>query len=640
MSKLLGQSDVDTVREATDLVRLIGEHVPLRPKGREHVGLCPFHDDHTPSFAVVTHKGNAFYKCHSCGAGGDAFDFVMNYHKMEFGEALRFLADRAGITLKPRHEQADGQSSGPSRADLRKANAFAATFFQRTLNDDTAGAVTREIIQQRRIRDEMVKGFGLGAAPNQWDGLAKLIERRGLPLEAFTAAGLIKPRRNEPGYFDMFRNRLIFPICDELGNPVAFGARKIDPEDEPKYLNSAESAVFIKSRTLYGLHLAKRAIIDSKQAIITEGYTDVIACHQAGLCNVVGTLGTALTREHARILSRLCDTVILLFDGDEAGMRAADRGVNVFFTEPVDVKICVLPDQFDPDELLKENGGAERFQAAITKSVDALEYKVQRFRAQLDSASGISGRQKLLEQLLADLVDLGFASMQGVRKSLVMTRLAELLGMTLSDLERAIPRDRKRVDTPASVVVNEPSIPDEADSTNSEDLPAVSRARHLAEREVLAVLLFDPAAGLQPITLETGGTAPAANLLEVDTFGDSCCRAIARIVLQNLQAGQTFTVQQILRETQENDHRQMASLLYFDGERRCADHAENALAALASAVEALLSCIQRETFDQSANQAMQSRSAGSSSIESFQQFLNQRRQTLHRPHAIAQGVRS
>src|SRR5438477_12292185 len=155
-----------------------------------------------------------------------------------------------------------------------------------------------------------------------------------MPTGVFAAAVLIKARKDdqsgEGSFFDMFRNRLIFPIGDEMGNPIAFGARKIDAEDEPKYLNSPESALFNKSRTLYGLHLARRAIIDAKQAIITEGYTDVIACHQAGVCNVVGTLGTALTREHARILSRLCDTVVLLFDGDEAGMRAADRGVNVF----------------------------------------------------------------------------------------------------------------------------------------------------------------------------------------------------------------------------------------------------------------------------------------------------------------------
>ena len=437
-------------------MRLIGEHVSLRPKGREHVGLCPFHDDKNPSFAVVTHKGNAFYKCHSCGAGGDAFDFVMNYHRMQFGEALRFLADRANIILKPRREEPPGADSTSSkRTDLRKANAFAATFFQRTLSDQSVGAVARDVITQRGISDEMVQAFMIGAAPDQWDALSNLIQRRSLPQEIFLAAGLLKPRKEGGGAYDAFRNRLMFPICDELGNPIAFGGRKIDPQDEPKYLNSAESAVFLKSKTLYGLNRAKRAIIEAKQAIITEGYTDVIACHQAGICNVVGTLGTALTRDHARMLSRLCETVVLVFDGDEAGQKAADRGLEVFFSEPVDVKICVLPDEFDPDELLKETNGRRRFDEAVNNSIDALEYKLNRFRSQLETASGISGRQKRLDAFLMDLSSIGMNSMQGVRRSMILARVAELLGVSIADVEAALPKSRK----PAA-----PEIPANAES--------------------------------------------------------------------------------------------------------------------------------------------------------------------------------
>jgi DNA primase len=415
LGRAVGQSDIDAVRESTDLIRLIGEHIALKPRGREHVGVCPFHDDHSPSMAVVTHKGNAFYKCHACGAGGDAFDFVMNYHKMEFGEALRLLADRAGIKLQPRPSEA-ATESGPGRADLRKVNSFAASFYDRALRDEAQGAVGRAMIQQRGISAEMVQAFGLGMAPDSWDALAGLVARRGLPESAFVAAGLLKHRTNGAGLYDSFRNRLIFPICDELGQPIAFGARKLNPDDEPKYLNSAESSVFSKSRTLFGLHLAKRAIMDSRQVIVTEGYTDVIACHQAGITNVVGTLGTALTREHAKVLSRLCDTVVMLFDGDDAGQKAADRAISVFFSEPVDVRICVLPDNLDPDELLKQDDGAERFVAATANSIDALAFKFRRFQQKIAPSTGISARQKLLESFLAELGELGFAAMQGVRK--------------------------------------------------------------------------------------------------------------------------------------------------------------------------------------------------------------------------------
>ncbi|MBT8487168.1 MAG: DNA primase, partial [Phycisphaerae bacterium] len=325
-----GQSEIDQVREATDLVRLVSEHVAIQPRGREYVGLCPFHDDHKPSFAVVTHKGSSFFHCFACGASGDCFRFVMRFHSMEFGEALRYLAERAGITLQPRGaaggERDDG---GPRRGDLIATQERALAFFRRVLADSAAGATARGALEDRGITPDMVDRFQLGAAPEGYDGLLRRLDASDRPVAR--AAGLLKTRQDESGEYDAFRNRLMFPICDEVGRPVAFGGRILDPDDQPKYLNSAESPIFRKSRTLYGLHLARRSIMDASLAIVTEGYTDVIACHQAGFENVVGTLGTALTADHARILARICDTVVLLFDGDEAGQKAADRGVEVFF---------------------------------------------------------------------------------------------------------------------------------------------------------------------------------------------------------------------------------------------------------------------------------------------------------------------
>ena len=376
--------DVDKVRDATDLVALIAEHVSLQPKGREHVGLCPFHDDHTPSFTVVTHKENAFYKCHSCGAAGDAFNFVMDYHKMSFPEAMRHLADRAGIKLSAGADRTRHESS-TSAASLRKANAMATSFFRKVLQDHEQGAAARSVICDRKIDESMVEAFELGAAPAEWDGIARRAQASSIGIETLEAAGLIKSRPRSDGYYDSFRNRLIFPICDELGRPIAFGGRQIDPEDDPKYLNSPESSIFHKSQTLYGLHLAKRAIDQSKQAIVVEGYTDVIACHQAGIDNVVGTLGTALTPEHVKMLRRWCDTVVLVFDGDSAGRKAAnraigrfaDQGVELFFKADIDVKICVLPEGLDPDEILKQPEGEARFRTAIIESENAVRNRIR-----------------------------------------------------------------------------------------------------------------------------------------------------------------------------------------------------------------------------------------------------------------------
>jgi DNA primase len=630
LGRLLGHSDVDSVREATDLVRLIGEHISLRPRGREHVGVCPFHDDHAPSMAVVTHKGNAFFKCHACGAGGDAFDFVMNYHKMEFPEALRYLADRAGITLTPRRETSSEEGGG-SRADLRKVNAFAATFFQRMLNDTEAGAAASEVIQQRGISDDMIRAFGLGAAPNQWDALVRLVERRSLPQTAFIKAGLIKQRPSEPGCYDAFRNRVIFPICDELGNPIAFGARKINPDDEPKYLNSAESAVFSKSQTLYGLHLAKLAVIETKQVIVTEGYTDVIACHQAGITNVVGTLGTALTADHAKILSRLCDAVVLIFDGDEAGQRAADRAVSVFFSQPVDIRICVLPDDLDPDELLKLDGGRERFMDAAARSIDALQYRVKRFRSQLDPAVGLSARQKRLEAFLAELGELGFAHVQGVRKSLVMSQLSELLNVPMPELEKALPRQRRDQraagSTPATSV-----------SSSSGELmdgdDRVPRARRVAERDLLAILVYEPHLARQPVN-----DSPVTSQLKPHDFAVEACRAIAEPIFEALLHGRTMTVQQVLASLDNEHHRRLASSLYFHGQALCGETSETASAALATAVAALHECARRERFQQSAAHRRES-GAPTDLVQAIADLRQRHHETRECLPALAQGVRT
>jgi DNA primase len=628
-----GQTDIDRVRDATDLVQIVGEHVTLRPKGREHVGLCPFHEDRTPSLAVVTHKGNAFFKCHACGAGGDVFDFVRQYHKMEFGEALRYLADRAGITLSPPKNAQIGNtcSDGPSRANLREANSIAALFFRHTLKS-SAGAQGRLILQGRGISDDVCEAFMLGLAPDAWDGLQSAIRRRRLAEADFAAAGLLKPRREGFGYYDAFRNRLIFPICNDLGQPIAFGARKVDPEDEPKYLNSAESALFHKSRALYGIHLAKRAIIDSRQAIVTEGYTDVIACHQHGVTNVVATLGTALTRDHARALSRLCDVVVLVFDGDEAGQRAADRAVEVFFAETVDIRIAVLPDGLDPDELLRQDGGRERFMQAVASAEDALLFKLRRFMAVLDAAPGLSARQKALEQLLGDLADLGFSSIQGVRKRMVLTHLADLLKLSVSDLERAMPQRRASAPAPPLSPANGTALPELAAGPN------VSRARRQAEHELLALLVFEPSLGMQQIS--DGNRTGRISELMAEHFLDPAAAAIARAAFSLIDRSGSFAVQQLLSELEHDEHRRVVSSLYFEGQRLCAG--DSPVECAARAVRGLVEHMAREEHEQALAEFQRRRAdaPNGNTFDAVHKIIRQRQQTPTMAAAICRGVRT
>jgi DNA primase len=446
-------TDRERVREAADIVRVIGEHIALKPKGREYVGLCPFHDDHSPSMGVVPHK--QIYKCFSCGASGDVFTFVQRFLKMDFREALEYLAEKFQIKLAPQKSFAfrgAGPDGGPdggeapsvSRGDLFTASQAAAEFFRLILNHPEHGSAARGIIARRGISPEMQELFMLGASPARWDGLLLTLRNKGLSEQAFVDAALLKRRDDGSGSYDAFRNRVMFPIQDKAGRIVAFGARKIDEQDEPKYLNSAESRIFKKSGTLYGLTQASRAIQRERTALITEGYMDTIACHQGGFSNAVATLGTALTPEHAAELRRICETVILVFDGDQAGLRASDRAVEVFFSQPIDVRICTLAsvtDAKDPDELLKREDGPETFRKALAASVDLLEYRFSRIRSRLEGA-GTSALAKAIEDELATLVDLGLSELTPVRQALIIRRLAELARVDESVIRSAIPMGR------------------------------------------------------------------------------------------------------------------------------------------------------------------------------------------------------
>ncbi len=432
------------ILESTDIVGLVGEHLALKPKGREFVGLCPFHDDHKPSMYVVPAK--QIYHCFSCGAGGNAIDFVMNYHKMEFIDALRFLADRSGLELTPRRApRADADPDQPelSRAALLDASRFAAEFFRAILRHPEHGAAARAMLAKRGLDEDTAETFQIGASPNRWDGLLVTAQKKGVSLEALQRIGLVKPRTEGHGHYDTFRDRLIFPIHDQAGRAIAFGGRRLNDEDEPKYLNSPESALFHKSRTLFALQQASRAIQRENLAIVTEGYMDAIACHQAGLAHTVATLGTAFTPEHARMLQRLCDRVALLFDSDEAGLRAADRAVEAFFAAPIDVKIVRLDGAKDPDELLKQDGGVELLRRAIDNADDALEFRSRRLRDRLAGA-GMSGRARLIEEDLARLAELGLDALSPVRRRLVIRRYADIAGVPESEILRALPKQTAR----------------------------------------------------------------------------------------------------------------------------------------------------------------------------------------------------
>ena len=357
------------VKSSADIVRIIGETVSLKKSGSNYVGLCPFHQEKTPSFSV--HATRQFYYCFGCAAKGDVFRFVMETERVEFPEAVRRVAQRAGIPV-PAPVSASETSSPEAR--LRKAleevHERALAFFRKQLQSAEAAPV-RELIRQRGVTGESVEEFGLGFAPSSGDALGSFLRREGFSPEVLEASGLLV-RREAGGFVDRFRNRWIFPIAAESGRTIAFAGRALGA-DQPKYLNSPETALYSKGRVLYNLSRARDAIRSANAALLVEGYMDVIAVWQAGVKNVVASCGTSLTEPQARRLSRYGPEVIVSYDPDSAGVAATDRSLALLLGEGMSVRILRLPGATDPDQYVQQSG-AEAYQARLAEAQPVFRY--------------------------------------------------------------------------------------------------------------------------------------------------------------------------------------------------------------------------------------------------------------------------
>jgi len=349
-----GDDKIEEVRSRADIVEIVGAHVRLRRAGRNFVGLCPFHNEKTPSFSVNAERG--FFHCFGCGVGGSAFNFIMRVEGLTFPEAVRSLAKKYGVTI-PEYDVA-GPAAGEREAML-KASEVAAEFFAHVLWNTTDGAMARDYLKARGISVETARAFMLGFAPSRPSSLAKALEKRGL-RDAGVKVGLVK--RDGGDAYDMFRGRVMFPIRDAQGRAIAFGGRVLDAR-LPKYINSPESPLYSKARTLYGLFEARQAISSSAssgkdRAILVEGYFDVIALWQAGFKEAVAGCGTALTVDQLRVLSRYTKNVIACFDGDAAGRKASMRALEIFLQAGLLGRGIFIPSGFDPDTFVRERGAA------------------------------------------------------------------------------------------------------------------------------------------------------------------------------------------------------------------------------------------------------------------------------------------
>lgn len=383
------------IKEKNDIVSVISEYVSLRRVGRSYSGLCPFHSEKTPSFNVNPAK--QFFYCFGCGAGGDVISFLMKVENLDFIEAARRLADRVGITWPEYQPTAERRN----RAELYRINKLAAFFFHQCLIKTESGKKARDYLEKRGISSEIWSKFYLGYAIPGWQNLTGVLRQKEIRLELADNLGLVGFGEN--GYYDRFRDRLIFPIFDPKGNVCGFGGRVFD-DSHPKYLNSPDTALFHKGNNWFGLHLAKEAIRKHQRAIIVEGYMDVIQAHQAGFDYTVASLGTALTVEQVKIIKRYTSEVILAYDADTAGQNATLKGLEILRENGINVKILTLPEGHDPDSFIRTYG-ADEFGKLLEKVEDLVSFKIRNALARNDTRTP-EGKAGAVREILPDLASL------------------------------------------------------------------------------------------------------------------------------------------------------------------------------------------------------------------------------------------
>ncbi len=446
------QDYIAELTRRTDITELVRSYVELKRNGRMEKGLCPFHNEKTPSFYVYP-ETDSFY-CFGCGAGGDAITFVKNIQSLSYVEAIKFLAARAGM---PMPDEDDTQAKQRNR--LLSINREAARFYAAALNTQQ-GAQARSYLRGRKLEDKTIRGFGLGYAPAEFGSLLEHLKRQGFSEDELVSAGVCK-RSERGGLYDAFRDRIVFPIIDLRGNVIAFGGRMMGEGRGPKYLNSADTPMFKKSRNLFALNIARKST--SKRMILTEGYMDTISLHQAGFDTAIATLGTALTAEQAKLISNYASEAVICYDSDEAGQRATARAINLFRSTPVNVRVLTLNDAKDPDEFIHKYG-PQRFAQLLDGSGNTIEYALAQVQKQyeLGSPDGRAGYIREALELLArqaspveqDIYAGRIAEQTDVAKAAILTQLDGVMRQHNSKARKE--REKRLKDETAAAAINLP----------------------------------------------------------------------------------------------------------------------------------------------------------------------------------------
>ncbi len=508
---------IDRVRDAVDIVDLISQYVPLKRTGRDYSALCPFHEEKEPSFFVIPDK-QIFY-CFGCHQGGDVFRFLVAHDRLTFPEAVRTLADRTGIAIQ---ESPSAEAYTNELTEIRRLNLAACRNYQKWLASDQAKAA-RAFLTERGISPQTVDKFKLGYSPPTGKALAELASSRGVPSQSLVKAGLATAY--EPaGLRDLFRDRLMFPITDAQGRIVAFGGRTLS-DATPKYLNSPETPLFSKRKCLFGLDNARTDTLKSRHVIVVEGYTDCITAHQAGICNVVATLGTALTPEHAKTLRRYADRITLVYDADQPGKNAAERALEVLLAEEVEARVVLLPEGEDPCSFILANG-AEKFLELLADAKEPIDFKLDIAAADPESHT-VSGQARITD----DLMQLVTCCPNPLTRELFIRRVAEKLGASRISLTRISERKQRRR------------------KTGSQQTESPLRGKRLAaERQLVGALLANPL--LVPRAIEEG-------VLE-EWFSCPDCTEIARAIFASVEDVGIAEVRYVLARIRSDAAKQLA----------------------------------------------------------------------------------
>ncbi len=563
---------IEEVRLRNDINDVVSQYVKLERKGRRYFGLCPFHNEKSPSFTVEPAK--QFFYCFGCNKGGSVIQFIMNIEHLDFLEALKYLAERAGITL-PEPEDAGEREKAKKRKEILELNKDAARFFYSFLAGKD-GNEAQGYLKRRGLTEKTIRQFGLGLSPSGWSELSNHFLSKGVSRELLLTSGLsVKSKSGD--LIDRFHGRVMFPIFDIRGNIIGFGGRIMD-QSQPKYMNSPDSPVYNKSRELYGLNYARQS--SSKKLLIVEGYMDVISLHQAGIDYAVASLGTALTQMQAWILKKYADEVIISYDADSAGQAATLRGLEILEEAGCQVKVLVMPEGKDPDEYVRNNG-PEKFKSLVDRAISLLDYKI-RAQKGMNNLDTVEDKLKLLNSV----ADILAAHENSIERELYAKSYAEQYGISLDSLQSEVTKRMKKRHAPQKKAF---IAPERRGEPGSNSLPRIDQRYGELEYMLLVMLCLENR--LFGKVLEAYG---------LDEYADPGARKVAEKLYGKLEQNKSCMLAELLHEMEPG----VASYLVHISETKCElEDVEKAMAQLLNKLELLkLEEIQKQTIERIKNE--------------------------------------